>query len=220
MRVSKNSVMASHRLKARAQDVAPRDVVKVDHLGLDYDLLVPLWEIAVLRVLETFRVSARLLASIWILLWLWRLWRLCRLLLRRGTGTAWSSHRAAKVDHLWLMLEFCGEFEQIRGRDADRAVVAQWMDADLRRGHQLFVQHQRHGPSRVIHHGEWRHGTLLHRELLLQDCAIGEAKAGTSGTEQLGQLLHVYLAVVRHRQQEEPCLLILDKQILREAARK
>ena len=116
------------------------------------------------------------------------------------------------------MLEARDELEQVGGLHREGVVIPQRVHADLVRPHQFLIQDEGNLPRRVVHHRERRHRTLLHLQLLLQHRAIREAEVRARRAEKLRQLLHVDLPVVRHGKEEEAGLLVLDEEILGEAA--
>ena len=92
------------------------------------------------------------------------------------------------------------------------------MAPNLGRAHQLLVEHHCHLACGVGHDAQRRGGALAAAELFLQRCLVREAELLRALAEEAGQLLHVELAVRGHHEQEEASLLVLDEQILGEAA--
>mmetsp|Transcript_19844 Transcript_19844/g.45749 ORF Transcript_19844/g.45749 Transcript_19844/m.45749 type:complete len:235 (+) Transcript_19844:1440-2144(+) len=113
------------RVRPGPEDVAARDVVELDHLRLDDDLLVPLGEVALLRVLEPFGVGALDLAH--------HLGLRGRLL-RDGLAAAAAAggggpisrrrRRATEIEYDRVVLEVADELEQIGRREGGGHVVA------------------------------------------------------------------------------------------------
>ena len=102
-----------NRIRPRSQNVATGDVIELDHLTLEDDLLVPLWEVALLGVLETLAVGTLHLArgalgrygqlGSWCLGW------------RRGTAAGGRGDGSGrKIDHERVVVIVIGELPNKR----------------------------------------------------------------------------------------------------------
>ena len=137
----------------RPQDIAPGDIVKVDHLRLDDNLLVPSWEVARLCELEALRVGASLLADVRVLGRTFQLWQwLCWL---HVAAAATSRSRRSKIDNQRLVLKFGDKLEKVGRDERDGVIIAARVDAHLCRLHEFIVKHESHLAGRVIHHRKW-----------------------------------------------------------------
>mmetsp|Transcript_12635 Transcript_12635/g.46666 ORF Transcript_12635/g.46666 Transcript_12635/m.46666 type:complete len:337 (+) Transcript_12635:2355-3365(+) len=212
-----------------AQDVAAADVTILDHLRLLDDILVPLCEVAALRVLDRHFVLLFFLGPSLVLglgVALLRLW-LLRFCCRLG-GFRLASIGGARVSPLlllrkgeihWIVLIVLKKADEVLARQAGGAIVAQRMQIDDGRLPKVLVHHYLHVLLGVVHDCEGRDRPLRDAQLLEEQLFRTKSEVHLpSKLQVLPELLHIHLLRVLRDHQEEPVLLVSQEQVLREQA--